>query len=175
MRYVLPITLTLGLFSGCSGATGAGASFNSETGMTTYESSRIALGRASSAQLTGGDSIVLEAEAECFGEGCRPESYLIKLVNPTANEISSEFNQVVFTTPQGTVSFEPGQTMNGQTIVFNRSGRGELVRLSIPRDIFTSFATAQPFTIRLGSSIYTVPYERRGSLRAMIPGLETDA
>lgn len=162
----------LGPLAACSGSAGVGSSYDAETGLTRYTSSSIPLGRSQTASYGSGASIVMQAEAECRGEGCSPETYTLSLRNPSANPIATDFNQVQFTTPQGTVSFQPGQRMdNGETTTFFSSGRGELVRIVLPRDIFASFATSQDFSIRLGSNDYRIPYGARASMRRMLPEL----
>ena len=172
MRLALFFLLLSGSLVACSGSTGVGSSYDAETGLTRYSSASIPLGRSQTAVYGAGTSIVLEAEAECRGEGCSPETYVVRLSNPSPNPITTDFNQVQFTTPQGTVSFEPGQRAEGgETTTFFSSGRGELVRILLPRDIFASFATSQEFSVRLGSNDYRVPYGARASLRRMVPGL----
>ena len=169
-----PLLVALLFAAGCSAPSFGNGSYDAASGVTRYESSAVPLGRSSSAGYASKVSLVLRAEAECPGEACAPSSYVVSIVNRGTNELAISFNQVVFSTPQGTVSFEPGRQTESSTspVTFFNSGRGELVRISVPTDIFASFAASRTLSIRLGSQDYQVPYEARASLRRMLPGAE---
>ena len=144
--------------------------------MTTYESSRIPLGSSAAGAVGSNSSLVFRATAECTGEECAPDEYTVSISNPSANEVAVDYNQIEFSTPDGAILFgestnlnRPGANQSAfDNAVFFRSGRGELVRMSIPRDIFFSFATSRTLSIRMGSQTYSLPYDTRGSLRRML-------
>ena len=170
MRAAPLLALAVSL-AACSAPRG-GASYNASTGMTTFESTSIPLGQSTTSGYGSGTELVMSAEAECMGEGCVPETFVISISNPTANEMSTDYEQVVFMTPEGSVSFQPGSQTNGETTQFFSSGRGELVRISLPRDIYTTFATSRDFSVQLGSRDYRVPYAARASMRRLLPTTE---
>ena len=171
MRPLVLLVASLAV-AGCSATPPGAGSYDATAGLTRYRSAPIPLGRSAQAGYASNTALVLRAEAECSGEGCPPDQYTVSVVNTGSNEIAADFNQVVFTTPQGTISFDPGRQSESSSspVAFFSSGRGELIRISLPADIFASFATANTLSVRLGASEYTIPYESRSSLRRMIPG-----
>lgn len=172
-RLSLP-ALALLVLSGCAGAgASADGSYDPATNTTRYRSSPVKLGVSASGGYVTAGALELRAEAECLGEGCAPGSYVLTLSNPGPNDVASDVNQVVFTTPDGAVSFEPGTAAAGATpVTFYNSGRGELVRIELPADIYRSFATARDLSVRIGSQDYRLPYDTRGPLRRLLPAAE---
>lgn len=167
------LTLALGLvLSGCSASTLGSGDYDADANLTRYQSAPVPLGRATQGTYASGVRLILRASGECVGEGCTPASYVISVSNTGATEVASDFNQVIFATPDGSISFDAGRDAEGadNSTVFFNSGRGELVRLLIPSDIFASFATSPTLSVKLGAQEYAVPYESRASLRRMLEG-----
>ena len=164
------------VLAGCSASTSTSGvgSYDATSGLSRYESAPVPLGRSSSAGYASKVSLILRAEGECLGEGCAPASYDVSIANRGSNEVATSINQVVFSTPEGTVSFEPGNQSESSAspVTFFNSGRGELVRVRLPLDVFASFATSPTLTVRLGSQEHQVPYDARATLRRMLPDAE---
>lgn len=156
--------------AGCATTSSVGESYDAAADATRYASGPVPMGRSSSSGYSSQVALVLRAEAECPGQSCTPSDYTVSITNEGSNEFAANFNQVVFTTPQGTVSFEPGSQTESSTspTVFFNSGRGELVRIRVPADVFASFAASRSLSVRLGSLDYPISYDARRPLRRML-------
>ena len=163
------ITLSLALLvlAGCSGA-GTGVRYDAGQNMTMFESRAIDIGKPIGDASLGSARITMRAEASCAGEECVPGTYEVSLSKAGGNDASSDYASVSFETDDGTVSFKSGASSGSQAQFFS-TNQGEFVRLSVPFDIFESFATSPTLTVRLGGSSYVVNYDRRSGFRKLLP------
>lgn len=165
MRTLLA-TLLLGL-SACA-SSGTGIRYDAERGQTYYESRAISLGDPVGASGLGSARITLQAEAQCEGQACAPRRYDVSLSKSGGSSAAADYSSISFETDQGTVSFG-GQNAPGSSAQFFDAQQGEFARLSVPAEIFRSFATASTLTIRLGGNTYQIGHARRAGLRSLLP------
>ncbi len=157
------------LLSGCAGPGPASAGrYNASRNVTSFRSTAINLGAPIQGGSLGATRILLSADAECRGEGCTPTEFAVSLSKAGGSAAVSDYNEITFETPDGSVSFGDAVNADGSA-QFYSVAQGEIVRLLVPTHIFRSFATSSTLTIWLGSSTYRLAYDQRAPLRRLLP------
>ena len=165
MRRLLLIVPFALVFSACSGS--SGARYDAGTNRTTYESRAVNLGQSVQGSNLGTTRITMRAEGSCAGQACAPETYEVSLNKAGGNNASISYDTVAFETEEGTVTYSNDQGAD-RSAQFFAVAQGEIIRISLPSDIYASFATAETLTIRLGSSVYRLDRSARAPLRDIL-------
>ena len=166
MRFALGLSLLA--LAACSSSSGSAVQYDEGQNMTRFQSRAINIGKPVGDTSLGSTRITMMAEASCMGEGCSPGTYEVALSKAGGNDAASDYTAISFETDNGAISFS-GNASSGAQAQFFSTNQGEFVRLSVPPEIFESFATSPTLTIRLGASVYTLGYDRRSGLRKMLP------
>lgn len=171
----LLLAATAFVLAGCSGAQPSDSGhYDAARNETSYQSPATDIGAPAQGGMRGASKITLSAEATCQGEDCTPGEWTLSLSKSGGNNAVADYDQISFETAEGSVTF--GNAVEAlRSAKFFSSAQGEFVRISVPTRIFTSFAESPMLLIRLGGNIYSLPYERRGTLRRMLASAQSDA
>ena len=164
----LPFVAAL-VLTGCSGASlQNGGQYDANRNETFYRSTSVDIGLPTQGGMRGASRVTLSAEATCMGEACVPDEWTLSLSKAGGNTAVADYDQISFETSDGTITF--GNDVDAvRSAKFFSTTQGEFVRLSIPTYMFASFAESPSFVVRLGGSLYSVPYDRRGAFRRVLP------
>ena len=150
-----------------------GVRYDAGRDVSVFESTAINIGQPIQGTTLGASRIALTASAQCAGEGCVPEDYVVALSKDGGNAAVADYDYITFETEDGTVSFGDEFDADGAAQFFSTT-QGEFVRLSVPARIYASFAESPTLTIRLGASAYQIAYQRRAPLRRLLPSPTED-
>ena len=165
-RIIVPLLLLLCL-CGCASSETVQVRYNRSSDTSTYESARTLMGsRDLSGGLASGQRVMWKAWASCSGEACVPEEVALVFYNDSNTDLNLDYRHLQLDF-DGTSRVWEDLTELGERVAFTVP-RGEFVRVSLTRDDFTRVANATLVEIhfgRTGTSVFSLPFDRRATLR----------
>lgn len=157
-------------FCGCAASEAVQVSYDRSRDTSTYESSRTLLGyRDMSGGLASGQRVMWKAVASCSGEACTPEEVALVFYNDSDVDLNLDYRRLQ-------IDFDgTSRDWEGLAEIDERAAytvpRGEFLRIPVSSDDFVRMANASLVEIhfgKTGTSIFSVPFERRASFRTFV-------
>ena len=183
IRHVLPslslLVLVAVLLAGCGASRApATAQYNAPQDETVYRARSINLGTMfPTGGLSPDPSVEMNSWARCSGEDCRPQRiWLAFSIRGTSQPGVLSNRDVKIRTSENTHTWpdERRRTTGAENKIPGSAG-GELTRISMGLGTFRDIATSQRVSGTLGGENFSLSYEERAPLRAMLAKATGDA
>lgn len=170
MDKIIVLLLFVLCLCGCASSEAVQVRYNRSSDTSTYESPRAVMGyRDISGGLASGQRVMWKAWASCSGEACVPEEVALVFYNDSNTDLNLDYRRIQ-------LDFDGTSRVWEDLSKFDERAayavpRGEFVRVSLTRDDFTRLANATLVEIhfgRTGTSVFSLPFDRRESLRVFV-------
>ncbi len=153
---------------GCASSEPVQVSYDRSSDTSTYVSARILMGyRDMSGGLASNQRVMWQAVASCSGEACTPEEVALVFYNDSNTDLNLDYRRLQLDFDGTSRDWEGLGRFDER--VFYSVPRGEFVRVPLTGADFARMATAKEVTVffgRSGTSMFSVPLERRATFRA---------
>jgi hypothetical protein len=106
----------------------------------------------------------VRASASCVGEGCRPESVTVALVNQSGAYMETTFRNVELIVDGASQEWEEAAFRDPQRPT---ARAGEFIQIEMSPTLFRRMAYGNDVRLQLGTRTYRLVHNRRATLREM--------
>ncbi len=154
---------------GCAASTPVQVSYDRSSDISRYTSARVLIGnRDMSGGLVSNQRVFWQAVASCSGEACTPDEVVLVFYNDSNYDLNLDYRRLQLNFDGTSRNWEDLARRDDQADY--RLPRGEFVRVPLTNADFARMAHSGPVEILFGmsgASVFSVPYDRRASFRAL--------